>query len=69
MTHTEDPPEFDFGSDIGYALWRENLSRGKRKLDLEDCRAIGGRVLEHLLLSNVELLRKPASTPPALPVL
>jgi hypothetical protein len=55
----------DFATDIGYALWRENLSRGKQKLDLDDCRAIGRRVLEHLRLSNVELSRKPAGTPPA----
>jgi hypothetical protein len=30
MTDLEDQPEFDFASDIGYALWRENLARGKR---------------------------------------
>jgi len=49
--------ECDFASDIGYALWRESLARGKRKLGLEDC-----RILEHLRLSNVELSRKPAGT-------
>jgi len=65
MIEAEDRPEFDFASDIGYALWQENLSCGKRKLGLEDCRAIGARVLEHLRLSNVELSRKPAGTPPA----
>jgi hypothetical protein len=65
MSVPEDGPELDFAGDIGFALWRENLSRGKRKLDLEDCRALGARVLEHLRLSNVELSRKPAGTPPA----
>jgi hypothetical protein len=43
MTDPEDRPESRFASDIGYAPWRESLARGKRKLDLEDCRAIGAR--------------------------
>jgi hypothetical protein len=58
-----DDGEFGFAWDIGYALSCEKLSRGKRKLDLADCRLIGARVLEHLRMSNVELIREPFSTP------
>jgi hypothetical protein len=35
MSDPEDQPELDFASDIGFALWRENLSRGKRSSTLK----------------------------------
>ena len=63
MSNIDDNSEFAFAWDIGYALSREDLSRGKRKLNLDDCRAIAARVLGHLRMSNVELRRKPASIP------
>ena len=37
---------FGFEWDIAYALSRESLSRGKRKLHLTDCRMIARRILE-----------------------
>jgi hypothetical protein len=63
LSDTGDDGQFGFAWDIGYALSREGLTRGKRKLNLQECRAIGARVLEHLRLSQVELTRKPFSTP------
>ena len=68
MTDLSNDGPFGFEWDIAYALSRENLSRGKRKLDLTDCRVIATRILEHLRLSNVELTRAPVTTPPRYPI-
>jgi hypothetical protein len=58
---------FGFAWDIGYALWRENLHRGRHRLDIEDCLAIGERVLDHMRASGVQLSRKPSISPPHMP--
>jgi hypothetical protein len=42
-----------------YALSRENLSRGRRELDLTGCRVIARHVLEQLRLSRVGPRRAP----------
>jgi hypothetical protein len=47
-------PDDELIFDLGYGLWRAGV-----KLPIEECRRLGGRILQHLKLAKWEFTRKP----------